>query len=567
MRDYAVNRRVVFISFIAVVIGAISTVAAKLLLLLINLFTNLFFYQSFTLVDHAPVGHHLGAWVIVVPALGGLLAGLIARYGSEKIRGHGIPEAMEAILFGKSRMSPRVAVLKPLSSGIVIGSGGPFGAEGPIIMTGGSLGSLLAQYLHVSDGERKALLVAGACAGMTAIFGTPIAAILLAVELLLFEFRPRSLLPVGIACSVAGFLRLYFFEAGPLFPLHSAPNYTHNFLLFATVGIAIGLFAAFISKSLHWVEALFDHLPIHWMWWPALGGLVVGLGGYIAPETMGVGYGLIGDLLNNRLDISIVLLLVSIKLVIWLVALGSGTSGGVLAPLLIVGSGIGVLIASVFPESAPGIWGVVGLSSLLGSVLGTPLTAIVFAFGLTHDTAALLPALLTTFAAWGTTSILLRRSIMTAKIAKRGLHVYREYCVNPLEGKTVEKLMNRETCALDVDQTVAQALTLIQKQPHLPAYPVLSKNMLLGTVQPSDLRHAPGGTLLRQVMKQPPDEHLYANQPAQAAAMTLARQKMLWLPVLQSEAEPIYVGVLSSMDLLLPTVVTFEQELVFEKLR
>ncbi|MEO4009135.1 chloride channel protein, partial [Chromobacterium piscinae] len=206
-RDYSVDRRLLPMSGMALLIGAVSTAAAVVLLDLIRLCTNLFYYQTLSLAEREPAGHALGLWAIAAPVAGGLLVGLIARYGSDKIRGHGIPEAMEAILFGQSRMSPKVALLKPLSSGIVIGSGGPFGAEGPIIMTGGSLGSLLAQRLHLTAAERKTLLVAGACAGMTAVFGTPVAAVLLAVELLLFELRPRSLLPVALACACAGFVR------------------------------------------------------------------------------------------------------------------------------------------------------------------------------------------------------------------------------------------------------------------------------------------------------------------------------------------------------------------------
>ncbi|NUT15411.1 MAG: chloride channel protein, partial [Cupriavidus sp.] len=352
-RDYAVNRRLLLLSVIALGIGALSTVAADVLVNLIRFFTNLFFYQTLSLAERSPAGHALGAWVIAVPVIGGLIVGLMARYGSDKIRGHGIPEAIEAVLFGKSRMSPRVAVLKPLSSGIVIGSGGPFGAEGPIIMTGGSLASLLAQYLHLTAGERKALLVAGACAGMTAIFGTPVAAVLLAVELLLFELRPRSLLPVALACAVAGFLRPLLFEAGPLFPLQTAAAGTPALLSCVLAGLLCGVLGAGLTLTLYRTEDAFSRLPLHWMWWPALGGLVVGIGGYFEPRALGVGYDVIGDLLNNRIAIEIALGLLAVKAVIWIAALGSGTSGGVLAPLLMLGAGLGVVLAPWLPGGSP----------------------------------------------------------------------------------------------------------------------------------------------------------------------------------------------------------------------
>ncbi|NUO85111.1 MAG: chloride channel protein, partial [Cupriavidus sp.] len=457
-RDYAVNRRLLLLSVIALGIGALSTVAADVLVNLIRFFTNLFFYQTLSLAERSPAGHALGAWVIAVPVIGGLIVGLMARYGSDKIRGHGIPEAIEAVLFGKSRMSPRVAVLKPLSSGIVIGSGGPFGAEGPIIMTGGSLASLLAQYLHLTAGERKALLVAGACAGMTAIFGTPVAAVLLAVELLLFELRPRSLLPVALACAVAGFLRPLLFEAGPLFPLQTAAAGTPALLSCVLAGLLCGVLGAGLTLTLYRTEDAFSRLPLHWMWWPALGGLVVGIGGYFEPRALGVGYDVIGDLLNNRIAIEIALGLLAVKAVIWIAALGSGTSGGVLAPLLMLGAGLGVVLAPWLPGGSPQLWALVCMAGVLGSVLGAPLTAIVFAFGLTHDTQALLPLLLTTAVAYGFSVLAMKRSIMTEKIARRGLHIYREYSVDPLERAHVDELMTREVVAIDADLPVADAM-------------------------------------------------------------------------------------------------------------
>ncbi|KAF0812140.1 H(+)/Cl(-) exchange transporter ClcA [Andreprevotia sp. IGB-42] len=569
-RDYTVNRRLVLLSGLAMLIGIASTLAAKLLILLIRFFTNLFFFQTLSLAEHSPAQHHLGWWVIVLPAIGGLVVGLMARYGSEKIRGHGIPEAMEAILFGKSRMSARVAVLKPLSSGIVIGSGGPFGAEGPITMTGGSLGSLLAQYLHVSAGERKTLLVAGACAGMTAIFGTPVAAVLLAVELLLFELRPRSLLPVGLACAVAGFLRTPFFEAGPLFPLQTAPVQMAGLGSCITAGLLIGLLAVFVTWALHQVEDGFARLPMHWMWWPALGGLAVGLGGYLVPRALGVGYDVIADLLNSRLDLAVVAVLIGIKLCIWLLALGSGTSGGVLAPLLMVGAGVGVLLSPWLPGGSPGLWSLVCMAALLGSALGAPLTAVVFAFGLTHDGDALLPIMLATLVAWGLATLLQGRSIMTGKIARRGLHVYREYGVDPLERSHVGELMQHGVVAFNAGHTAGYAQRMLRASASkLPAYPLVSRGKLLGMIGSVDLFGAADDALLLDLVSQEAvfPALAYPEEPARVAAARMNRHALQCLPVVTSAANHTFLGLLTANDLLRPGVEAFSQENTREKLR
>ena len=347
--DFAADFRLLRITAIAAVGGVLSTLAAGLLLDLIRLFSNLFFFQTISAANRSPSGNTLGLIVVAVPVIGGLLVGLIARFGSEQIRGHGIPEAIEAILFGKSKMSPKVAVLKPLASAIAIGSGGPFGAEGPIIMTGGAIGSLVAQYFHLSSAERKALLVAGAVAGMTAVFGTPVAAVLLAIELLLFELRPRSLLPVAIACAVAGFTRPLLFGSGPLFPLHTLPLSPVGIVSSAVAGLVAGALSWGLSTWLYKVEDLFARLPIHWMWWPALGAIVVGIGGYFEPRALGVGYDVIADLLQGHLVAQAVVSIVAIKAVIWVIALASGTSGGVLAPLLMMGAGVGALAGRICP--------------------------------------------------------------------------------------------------------------------------------------------------------------------------------------------------------------------------
>lgn len=571
-RDYTVNRRLLMLSVIALGIGALSTVAADVLVNLIRFFTNLFFYQTLSLAERSPAGHALGAWVIAVPVLGGLIVGLMARYGSDKIRGHGIPEAIEAVLFGKSKMSPRVAVLKPLSSGIVIGSGGPFGAEGPIIMTGGSLASLLAQYLHLTAGERKALLVAGACAGMTAIFGTPVAAVLLAVELLLFELRPRSLLPVALACAVAGFLRPLFFEAGPLFPLQTAAAGTQALASCVLAGLLCGALGAALTLALYRTEDAFSRLPVHWMWWPALGGLVVGIGGYFEPRALGVGYDVIGDLLNNRIAIEIAVALLAVKALIWIAALGSGTSGGVLAPLLMLGAGLGVVLAPWLPGGSPQLWALVCMAGVLGSVLGAPLTAIVFAFGLTHDTQALLPLLLTTAVAYGFSVLTMKRSIMTEKIARRGLHIYREYGVDPLERAHVDELMSREVVAIDADLPVAEAMACYfgEHAAHR-AYPVVADGRVLGMLERTAIRglaagEVPQGMRCRDLLTTPAHV-LLPGQTARAAAGSMAALSVARLPVVESVETMRLAGILSLRDLLRPSGHVHHEESRRERLR
>jgi chloride channel protein, CIC family len=569
-RDYSVDRRLVMVSGVALLIGVVSTFAAAALLALIHFFTNLFFYQRLSWADASPAQHALGLTVILVPAIGGLLVGLIARYGSEKIRGHGIPEAMETILFGKSQMSARVAVLKPVSAGIVIGSGGPFGAEGPVIMTGGSLGSLLAQYLHLTAAERKTLLVAGACAGMTAIFATPVAAVLLAVELLLFELRPRSLLPVALACAVAGFLRGFVFAPGPLFPLHTVPVTTVALASCVVAGLLCGALAALLTLALYKTEDYFHRLPVHWMWWPAIGGLVVGIGGYLEPRALGMGYDVIGDLLNGHLLVAAAISLLAVKAVIWVVALGSGTSGGVLAPLLILGAGLGTLLAPYLPGASSGLWALVCMAGVLGSTLGAPLTAIIFAFGLTHDSEALLPLMLTTAVAYGLTTLTMKRSIMTEKIARRGLHIFREYGVDPLERQHVGDLMRPGTIAIDGAMSVADALLCYCDDHDLyRVYPVTSSGRVLGMLDYPTLRkyeHSLARCMDVLIPLQP--EHLLLpGATARFAAGRMAQLEVGCLPVVDDLNSMNLVGTVSLRDLLKPNRRLIEEETFREKMR
>jgi H+/Cl- antiporter ClcA len=569
--DFAADIRLLRISAIAAVGGLLSTVAADFLLHLIHFFTNLFFFQTISTANHSPSQNTLGLFVVVAPVVGGLLVGLIARYGSEQVRGHGIPEAIEAILFGKSKMSSKLAVLKPLASAIAIGSGGPFGAEGPIIMTGGAIGSLIAQHFHLTSAERKALLVAGAVAGMTAVFGTPIAAVLLAIELLLFELRPRSLLPVAIACAVAGFTRPLLLGSGPMFPLHTLPLGPIGFVSSSIAGVIAGTLSWGLSTTLYKVEDLFGKLPIHWMWWPALGAIAVGIGGYCQPRALGVGYDVIGDLLLNHLAIGVVISIVLVKAVIWVIALASGTSGGVLAPLLMMGAGVGAVVAPYMPGGQPAIWPLVFMAAALGGMMRSPVMAAVFAFELTGDANALLPLLTAAAVAYGLTVLIMRRSILTEKIARRGYHIYREYSVDPLERHYVDEVMTRTVETIDTATTVADVLRdYFGPHQKFRAYPVVADGVLVGMIDralldpvPSGERDAPVGSLFAHTLP----EVALPGETCRNVAGRLAANGLDRVPVVEDTKTNRLLGLVSRHDLVKPLLSVFAEEREREQFR
>lgn len=463
--DFTTDRRVLLLIGMSIIIGTSGAFAAWCLVSLIALVTNVIWFGQIGIQPNSLASVPRSLWMVLVPPLGGLVIGLIARYGSEKIRGHGIPEAIEAILIGGSRMSPKVAVLKPLSSAISIGTGGPFGAEGPIIMTGGAIGSLFAQFFHMSAAERKTLLVAGAAAGMTAIFGSPIAAVMLAVELLLFEWKPRSFIPVAVAACVSICWRPLLFGTGPLFPTHFQVDLPWwGIFACAALGIISGLQSGLLTTLLYKIEDLFEALPIHWMWWPMLGGLVIGLGGLIEPRAMGVGYDIIDGLLNNRLLAPAVMSILLVKTVIWLFALSSGTSGGVLAPLLIFGGALGWLVGLIMPGNDPGFFALLGMAAMMGGTMRAPLTGTFFAMEITGDVSTLVPLLAATVVAYAVTVLLLRRSILTEKIARRGQHITREYGVDPFEHSRAREIMITEVDTLPVTMTVGEACDFFASQ-------------------------------------------------------------------------------------------------------
>ena len=494
--DFTTTARVVLISGLAIVIGVVASYVALVLLKLIGLFTNLFFFQRAGTALVSPAGHHLGAFVILVPVFGGLIVGLMARYGSERIRGHGIPEAIEAILINGSRVEPKVALLKPLSAAVSIGSGGPFGAEGPIILTGGAFGSLVAQFFHLTSAERKTLLVAGAAAGMAATFAAPVASVMLAVELLLFELKPRSVIPVALASVTAAALRRHLLGLGPIFPVPAHPIVigATGLAACAFVGLAAGGLSILLTGAVYASEDAFAHLRLHWMWWPAIGGLAIGVGGYVVPQALGVGYDVIGGLLAGDLPLKIVVGVLIVKALIWSCSLGSGTSGGVLAPLLMMGGALGALASPYLPWEGVGFWPLVSMGAILGGAMRVPLTGVVFALELTHDVNMMLPLLMAVMIAHGTTVLVLRRSILTEKVARRGFHLSREYAVDPLEIVFAREVARRSVVALPADATLEHVETAMANRVgagrnEQRLFPVVDANQcLVGAITRRELR-------------------------------------------------------------------------------
>jgi CIC family chloride channel protein len=555
--DFTTDARVLYISVIAVFVALASVVAGILLLDLIRLFTNIAYFGQFSLAVPNLEDSPFGLWTVLIPVAGSFIVGLMARYGSEKIRGHGIPEAIEAILLGRSRLDAKVAILKPLSSAISIGTGGPFGAEGPIIMTGGAIGSLIAQWLPVSDNERKTLLVAGAAAGMTTVFGTPIAAIMLAVELLLFEWTPRSFIPVAVAAIIAEVGRTFLHMQAPLFPFSGSMDITASGLAcWIAVGILGGLLSGGLTKLVYTAEDLFPKLPVHWMWWPMFGGLVVGIGGLIDPRALGVGYTNIEHLLDGSIIGKSALLLLAVKAIIWSVALGSGTSGGVLAPLLIIGGAMGAVLSGIMPTAAPGFWALLAMTATMGGTMRAPLTATFFAVELTGATGVLLPLVTACVAAHGMTVLMMRRSILTEKLARRGHHLVREYRTDPFALTRVAEVMTTEVDTLQASMTLHEAVTLLtDPATRHPTFPVVDENMhVLGVVDPpAILRWRRGGehrkTTLGKLLSGKNVVVAYPDEYLEGLAEKLNGANVSHLPVIERDSARL-VGYIGWKDLM-----------------
>ena len=559
LSDFTTTIRVLPISALALPIGVLAAFVALALLRLIGLFTNLFYFGRWSTALVSPAGNHLGMFSILVPIGGALIIGVMARYGSERIRGHGIPEAIEAILINGSRVEPKVAFLKPLSSAISIGSGGPFGAEGPIIMTGGAFGSMIAQLFHLTSTERKTLLVAGAAAGMSATFAAPVASVLLAVELLLFEWKPRSLIPVALASAMAAVLRRYILGFGPLFPVPEHPLFIgpKGLMGCVLVGILAGVLSALLTLSVYAAEDAFQHLPMHWMWWPAIGGAAIGLGGLIFPQALGVGYDTIGGLLQGSVTTHVILGVLLVKWFIWAVSLGSGTSGGVLAPLLMMGGALGGLEAMFLPNEGAGFWPLISMGAVLGGTMRSPFTSIIFAFELTHDGNVFLPLLVGSVVAHGFTVLTLKRSILTEKVARRGFHLSREYAVDPLEILFVREVMRSNVAVLSAASTVAEVQHSLrsdhrQEQRLLPV--VNEQGQLVGVLTRGDIRERfdrEGDIALQRRLGDAvrgETVEAYPDEPLRVVVYRMAERGLTRMPVVE-QASRKFLGLVSLNDL------------------
>jgi chloride channel protein, CIC family len=568
--DFTATWRLLPISSLAMVIGVVCAFVALALLRLIGLFTNLFYFGRWNTALVSPVGNHLGIFTVLVPIAGALIIGAMARYGSERIRGHGIPEAIESILLNGSRIEPKVAILKPISSAISIGSGGPFGAEGPIIMTGGAFGSMIAQLFHLTSAERKTLLVAGAAGGMSATFASPVAAVLLAVELLLFEWKPRSLIPVAMASAVAAVVRRYLLGLGPLFPVPVHPLFIGptGLLGCVLVGLLAGALSALLTISVYAAEDGFQRLKIHWMWWPAIGGLAIGLGGLVFPQALGVGYDTIARLLQGDVTTRVILGVLLVKWFIWAVSLGSGTSGGVLAPLLMMGGALGGLEAMFLPHEGAGFWPLISMGAILGGTMRSPFTSVVFAFELTHDANIFLPLLVSSVIAHAFTVLTLRRSILTEKVARRGYHLSREYAVDPLEILFAREVMRTKVAVLPANSKLGEIWQSLrtdhrQEQRLLPV--VDTQGHLVGVLTRLDIsariegdREAALRCLLGEMARTDAVE-AYPDEPLRVVVYRMAEKGVTRMPVVERSTRT-FLGLISLNDLLKARTRHLEEE-------
>ncbi|UIJ46096.1 chloride channel protein [Sphingomonas cannabina] len=555
LADHSADRRMLMLAAAAIVVGTGGAFGAWVLLKLIAVATNLFWFMRLSTAPVEITDSSVGVLVVVIPVIGSLIIGLMARFGSEKIRGHGIPEAIEAILYGESRLSPKVALLKPLSSAVSIGSGGPFGAEGPIIMTGGAIGSLFAQRFRLSAAERKTLLVAGAAAGMTGIFATPVAAVLLAVEVLLFEWKPRSFVPVVVAVLAALAWRPLLLGVGPLFPFPIVEAEAWWWSAAALgLGALVGLEASLLSALLYRIEDAFHRLPVHWMWWPAIGAVAVGIGGLIDAHVLGAGYGNIQALLDGSLAIRVVLALLVVKALVWLIALGSGTSGGVLAPLLILGGALGYLVGCFLP-GPPGFWAMIGMAGIMSGAMRAPLTGALFAVELTGHFGALPHTIAASVGAYAVSVLVMRRSILTEKIARRGRHILQEYTVDPLDFLQAEQIMTPEPATLPGAMSVRDAATFFTERAEHRSYPVVdAEGRLIGLASRSDaLRwQVDGGNLqapIADVLSDASQPFAFRHTPIGEVADLMVETGVGRIPIVEGEDRRV-VGILSRHDLL-----------------
>jgi H+/Cl- antiporter ClcA/predicted transcriptional regulator len=554
--------RILRISALSIVIALASGFVAQALTRLIGLITNLSFFGRVSSEFVSPAGNSLGWWVVLVPIGGAIIVGWMARFGSAAIRGHGIPEAMEQILFNKSRIPARLTLLKPISAAISIGTGGPFGAEGPIIATGGALGSVLGQMLETTAEERKILLSAGAGAGMAATFGSPVSAVLLAIELLLFEYRARSIIPVALACATATAVRMSFVGSAPAFAMPVLGEQSGIVLAgYIAIGALVGLASVFVTRSVYWIEDQFEKLPIHWMWWPAIGAVAVGVIGYFEPRTMGVGYDNIDHILSGTLAGRTLIVLCALKFISWSIALGSGTSGGTLAPLFTIGGALGAVLAASGAAIAPSLGldprmgALVGMAAMFAGASRALLASVVFAFETTRQPLGLLPLLGGCSAAFLVSRLLMRHSIMTEKIARRGSRVPSDYGADHLEQVLVRDVGLRPVVTLAADRTLASVRAWMHS--HAPGsthqgFPVIAAGgSLIGVVTRRDIFDPARGDerILRELVAHPPIV-IHEDDSLRDAADLMVLEKIGRLPVVTRAAPHRLVGIITRSDLL-----------------
>ena len=562
--DYSpVDRRVITIAAIAVLVGIGAALLASVLIRLIGLITSLAYYGHASTAFVTPGTERLGAWSILVPLVGAFVVGIMARYGAAAIRGHGIPEVMERVLYARSRIAPRIMFLKPLSAAIAIGTGGPFGAEGPIIATGGALGSIVGQVVRVTADERKTLLSAGAAAGMAATFGSPVSAVLLAVELLLFEYRPRSVIPVALATAVATGVRAVLMGSGPVFkiPPLVQPD-LEALLLYTVIGALVGLASVYVTRFVYWIEDLYEEIPVHWMWWPMIGALFVGVIGYFEPRTLGVGYSNIDAILSGDIVGGALLVLVVLKFLSWSIYLGSGTSGGTLAPLFTIGGGLGAALGAAFiaafgPRAGldPHVAALVGMAAIFAGASHALLASVVFAFETTRQPLGLLPLLAGCSAAYLVSLLMMRSSIMTEKLARRGARVRTEYVADYLSQVLVRDAATRDVVSLrgsDKLRDVRRWLLTGAAGTSHQGFPVIDDSgSLCGVVTRRDLvdEARDESATISSIVKRGAVV-VYEDNTLREAADHMVRAGVGRLPVVAREAPQTVVGIISRSDLL-----------------
>ena len=554
------NFRMLLVSVLSAVIGLLAGLVAFGLYSLIALITNLVFYQQFSFKLPTLTANPLGGWVILIPAIGGLIVGVMAKYGTEKIKGHGIPEAMEAVLVNKSRIEPNVAILKPLSAAIAIGTGGPFGAEGPIIQTGGALGSLIGQLIHTTASERKVLLACGAAAGMAATFNTPLAAVVLIIELLLFEFKARSFIPLVISSVLATVVHVRLIGAGPLFSVQpidfGMPGALPYYILLA---ILCGLMGVGFSNALYWVEDQFNRLPMDKLWWPAIGALFLGVIGFFVPRVLGVGYGTITDILNARLALSALLLLMFFKALALVISLGSGTSGGLLAPMFMSGAAMGgafaIIVNQIIPSAnlSPAACALVAMAAVFGSSARATFAMMIFAFEITRDYNGILPLMLVCVIADGVALYLMRNSIMTEKLARRGLRIPQDYEADVLQQIDVSEVMDRDPGAVPSTMKVSELADRIargdQGLGRHQGFPIVDqKNRLVGIITWGDITKVLAANTAHKKTVLEAGNHqpvvTYPDEVMQAAVHKMLHHDIGRLPVVDREHPNQLVGYL-----------------------